>query len=212
MTHRPDEWAGLRFLAGRVCLDFVNSIEDRTGDAPDDFIASYADLVQWGRQRALLTDRVAERLLTLAARDMAAAARALETALTLRAALHGIFQALAKTGEPDAGDLAHLQRAYTDAVAHACLQHGEGRFVWQCPSQADALDQMMWPIAFDATELLTVGDVGRIKVCANPSGCGWLFYDGSKNGSRRWCSMEGCGSQVKMRRLYAKRKAAALSS
>jgi predicted RNA-binding Zn ribbon-like protein len=47
-----------------------------------------------------------------------------------------------------------------------------------------------------------------VKVCANPHGCGWLFYDSSKNGSRRWCSMEGCGSSIKNRRQYARRKAA----
>jgi len=30
--------------------------------------------------------------------------------------------------------------------------------------------------------------------------CGWLFYDDSKGGQRRWCSMEACGTIEKMRR------------
>jgi predicted RNA-binding Zn ribbon-like protein len=59
-----------------------------------------------------------------------------------------------------------------------------------------------------AVELLTTGDLRRIKVCENPYGCGWLFYDGSKNGSRRWCSMEECGGQSKARRQTARRRAA----
>ncbi|MFL5589598.1 MAG: CGNR zinc finger domain-containing protein [Ktedonobacteraceae bacterium] len=29
----------------------------------------------------------------------------------------------------------------------------------------------------------------------------------SKNGSRQWCSMEGCGSRAKMRRQYARKRA-----
>jgi predicted RNA-binding Zn ribbon-like protein len=36
--------------------------------------------------------------------------------------------------------------------------------------------------------------------------CGWLFLD--RTGRRRWCSMATCGSREKMRRLYARRKAA----
>ena len=85
----------------------------------------------------------------------------------------------------------------------------DGRFDWDWQVDRDriTLDAPLWPIAFSAVELLTGREQDRIKVCANPDGCGWLFYDGSKNGSRRWCSMEGCGSKVKMRRQYAKRRA-----
>ena len=36
--------------------------------------------------------------------------------------------------------------------------------------------------------------------------CGGLFVDHTKNGIRRWCSIDGCGcgSWAKMRRLYAR--------
>lgn len=39
----------------------------------------------------------------------------------------------------------------------------------------------------------------RLRVCARPS-CRRVFYDASRNRSRRWCSMAGCGSTIKMRR------------
>ncbi|MFD0480100.1 CGNR zinc finger domain-containing protein [Nonomuraea thailandensis] len=46
---------------------------------------------------------------------------------------------------------------------------------------------------------------------AQPGGecpsCGWLFLDTTRNGSRRWCSMAMCGSQVKSRRYYAAKTA-----
>lgn len=38
----------------------------------------------------------------------------------------------------------------------------------------------------------------RVKLCASPT-CRWTFWDGSKNGSRRWCAMRLCGSRAKMR-------------
>ncbi|QYN40685.1 CGNR zinc finger domain-containing protein [Pseudonocardia sp. DSM 110487] len=45
----------------------------------------------------------------------------------------------------------------------------------------------------------------RLKVCARES-CRWAYYDTSRNRSGRWCSMAGCGNQVKMRRAYATRR------
>jgi predicted RNA-binding Zn ribbon-like protein len=51
--------------------------------------------------------------------------------------------------------------------------------------------------------VLETGDPRHLEIHENPYGCGWLFYDGSENGSRRWCSMESCGNLVKMRRQYA---------
>jgi hypothetical protein len=35
---------------------------------------------------------------------------------------------------------------------------------------------------------------------SSPDSCGWLFYDDSKGGQRRWCAMEACGTIEKMRR------------
>jgi hypothetical protein len=38
-------------------------------------------------------------------------------------------------------------------------------------------------------------------------GCRWLFVDESRNMSRRWCTMEECGTHEKVRR-YLERRAA----
>ncbi|MEV0289202.1 CGNR zinc finger domain-containing protein [Kribbella sp. NPDC050820] len=60
------------------------------------------------------------------------------------------------------------------------------------------------PVAYAAYGLLTGPRAARIKRCA---GCPWLFLDQSKNDSRRWCSMEICGTSEKVR-LYVSRRAA----
>lgn len=44
----------------------------------------------------------------------------------------------------------------------------------------------------------------RLKVCRN-EGCLWVFYDGSKNRSGNWCTMDVCGSRAKMR-AYRRRR------
>jgi predicted RNA-binding Zn ribbon-like protein len=53
----------------------------------------------------------------------------------------------------------------------------------------------------DVADLLTSGDLDRVGQCADDR-CGWLFLDVSRNGSRRWCSMEACGNRAKARRHY----------
>ena len=206
MVRQQNGLCVLRFLAGRLCLDFVNSIENRAGNKPDDFLTSYSDVVRWGQHRDLLSDADAERLLTLADQQPGMATVALDVVLALRETLHRVFLALAREDEPAAGDLGHIQGIYGRAIGHARFHRSDGRFEWTWPVDVTQLDWPLWPIAHSAVKLLTEGDPERVKVCANPDGCGWLFYDGSKNGSRRWCSMEGCGSQVKMRRQYAKQR------
>ena len=100
----------------------------------------------------------------------------------------------------------HLHREYANAMSRAALVPAADHFTWDWSSEIPHLEQPLWPVIQSAIELLTTGDLQRIKVCENPYRLRLAFLDSSKNGSRRWCSMEGCGSQVKMRRQYAKRR------
>ncbi|MEU0935278.1 CGNR zinc finger domain-containing protein [Embleya sp. NPDC005971] len=52
-------------------------------------------------------------------------------------------------------------------------------------------------------ELVGSGESTRLKRCAE-HGCAWVFWDVSKNRSRRWCSMRVCGNRTKARRYAAK--------
>ncbi|MYS78946.1 CGNR zinc finger domain-containing protein [Embleya scabrispora] len=55
-------------------------------------------------------------------------------------------------------------------------------------------------------ELVGTGESTRLKRCAE-HGCAWVFWDVSKNRSRRWCSMRVCGNRTKARRYAAKHPA-----
>ena len=46
----------------------------------------------------------------------------------------------------------------------------------------------------------------RVKACRQET-CGWIFYDGSRNRSSSWCSMQICGGREKAR-AYRRRTAA----
>ena len=127
----------------------------------------------------------------------------------MHGALHRLFLAIAIGRDPASADLDHLGRAYLDAMSGATLVKKDERFAWGWRPDERRLDHLLRPVARSAVELLTAGDPRRITICENPNGCGWFFHDGSMNGSQRWCGMEGCGSQVKTRRQYARRCQAA---
>ena len=51
------------------------------------------------------------------------------------------------------------------------------------------------------------GSWRRMKACRK-DGCGWLFFDASRNCSSSWCSMSVCGNRAKTT-AYRRRKATA---
>ena len=58
----------------------------------------------------------------------------------------------------------------------------------------------------DAWALLCDPDRPPVRVCEG-NGCGWLFLDQTRNGSRRWCSSGDCGRRERVRRHRARRAA-----
>lgn len=126
----------------------------------------------------------------------------LRWALAVRAAL--VAKVRETMGEPrdaDASDV--LNRAATRTGLRPCFG---------CPDDR--------PINVDAEGV--VGAIGallgaafiaelegrweRFRVCGNP-GCSEVFYDDSRNRSRKWCSMATCGNRAKVR-AFRERQAA----
>ncbi len=66
------------------------------------------------------------------------------------------------------------------------------------------IQSMLAEIASSFAEILAYGEPERIKICRNPD-CLWIFYDHSKNCSRKWCeNATGCGNLMKVRLFRAK--------
>lgn len=209
MRTRGRDPGSSRLLGDWLCLDFVNTVDDRTGDNAVDTLTGYADLVRWGWHAWVLTEAERDQLLAVAEERPADAAATFAEAIELREATYRVFAAIVGEETPAASDLAAIQAAHLTALGHARLVQEDQRFAWVWDDEP-MLDRMLWPIAMSAVELLTSDRLDRVKQCPGCNDCGWLFLDVSKNGTRRWCSMEGCGSRAKMRRQYARRKGGAV--
>jgi predicted RNA-binding Zn ribbon-like protein len=185
VTQRTVE--NIEFWGGDLALDFANTLEGTRDEPPDkDHLGSYGDLVTWARRAGALPAGTRSR------------AGELERARELRGAIYDAFAALATGDPPPRSALDGLQAMYAEAVRAARLQ--DGNWVWGGRDP----DRPLWPIAVAAVDLLRSDRLARLKMCGN---CRWLFLDRSRNGSRRWCSMDECGAHLKMRRYRARRGA-----
>ncbi len=159
-------------------LDLVNTVGP-FGDA----LADTADLKAWLAERGL-----AER----------AGGPLLAALLEARAALRGVLE---RPADEDAR-----------TALNAVLDHGRVRVALTATGPVESVDcdDPAWRLPFAAArellELLATR-ADRIKACGG-DGCVLWFLDTTRSGTRRWCSMAGCGNRTKVHRHRARSRAA----
>jgi predicted RNA-binding Zn ribbon-like protein len=201
----------MELVGGHSAVDFVNTLGGLPDDPDDEYLHGYADLLTFVEHCGLLDRRPANALRRAAAGDVTAAEKAFAAALALRAAvdaalrLHAIGTA-PRSVRSNRHVLDALRDAYADSLAAARLERADESYDWVWPTSVPSLRLPYWLVAGQAVDLLRLDDLARLRQCAH---CRWLFLDTSKNHSRRWCSMNACGSVVKMRRFRARQRAEA---
>ena len=195
--------AATQFFGGRVCLDFANTMDWRTSDAPQELIPDYAALLSWSKARRTLAAKVVTKLQAQAARRAAAAASVVHEAHALRGDIWKAAEALCR-GDPV--HLAPFNRMLEAVPAQPRLVREGAGCVHDLPGAV--LEEVLWPVVWSLTALLSSDDAARLGCCQG-QGCGWFFVDESPNRTRLWCSGEICGNRERARRAYAKRRSAA---
>ena len=192
-------------IGGHVALDFTNTAEFRGSAEQKEFLGSYESILAWCWQAELIADDEAAQLSILGSQQRIKAEQVFQRTLALREAVYRLCVALIDDGTQPNGDLALLNRFLDQAQQHRQLASTGKSFSWVWTNAETDLSCILWVLALAAAELLTSEKLTRLRQCPN---CGWLFLDTSRNGKRRWCSMDFCGSQVKSRRQYERKKAA----
>jgi len=171
-----------------ACIEFVNSaFSDYLGGSPS---LDRLPLAEW---QAWFLTRFDLRL----PRHCQAPVSSLQAT---RMELRHVLERWAATGTLSSRDLGSLN----GKLGHTVLRQ---RLV----ARADGVELIVEPLQRDwnwvtgvivasLVELVAVGQPDRLKVCANPN-CSWMFYDGTRNESRRFCSPRLCGNVVRVRRF-----------
>jgi predicted RNA-binding Zn ribbon-like protein len=165
---------------------FLNTLDERTFSwhgqqrVPGDGLISAEALSAWLEAHGLITAGQQVRSSDLAA------------AVALRDALR---EALA--GGTDSARAARALAGFPLRLA----PDPSGRLRMAADSGVAGLDAIVETVAASVAG----GSWSRLKLCASAD-CRWAFYDTSRNGGGRWCSMEACGNRNKTR-AYRRRHA-----
>jgi len=189
-----------------LCLDFANTLCYRGGD-PQESLHDFGALVRWCAANATLTADACERALRWSDQHAEQAVATFADAIGIREASYRIFFAIAARRTPPPHAVAAVNHALDTAPARRVLVRGNKGFGWQIDRVGFSAPALLAPVLWSAGDLMVSPDTLRLRHCSNEQ-CLWLFLDESKNGSRRWCSMQACGNRAKAHRHYLRTRTA----
>jgi predicted RNA-binding Zn ribbon-like protein len=186
---------------GRLAIELTRTRGWQARDRGDDDLEDWAGLVRWACRMGLLEAVAARPVARRALERPAATRRAVHRLRRLREIAYRMLVARSGGLAPERGDLARLNEVLRALAAWREVRVRDGAYVREWTDRAaDQPDYFLWQCALSLESLLTGESASRIRLCSSHD-CGWLFLDESRNGSRRWCSMEGCGNVEKARRF-----------
>ena len=134
-------------------------------------------------------------------------ARQVGELVALRTLLRRMATSIAAERTVEPAHLEELNRVIARAPIERRVVASDGGFRVELVPATPSWRTVPAAIATSFAELLELGELERIKLCANDE-CGWAFYDESKNRRRRWCAASPCGNADKVRRFRARQRAA----
>lgn len=188
-----------------MCLDFLNTLDDRFSSEPKELLASYIDFARFGEDTGILDPAQVDRLFERSQRSPEAAQQALSAAIELREAMYAVFWARVQKKPVLQAALATFNQFVQAAAQRSRLVQVNGSFEWRFDAVPDDFETPLWPIARSAADLLASDQLAFVRACASKT-CLWLFLDTSKNHRRRWCDMTKCGNRAKFQRFYKRQK------
>jgi predicted RNA-binding Zn ribbon-like protein len=177
------------FLASQPAVDFLNTVWPT-----EDFFETDEDVFTWLRQAGLSPEGVT---------DVRPSGALLRAARALRDTIRTLIE-MRKAGKQ--GDFSDLNAFLAAAQSHPQLSWTKSRTVaMETILPTDTAEQVLAPLALKAAELFAYADFRRVRLCDDPTCVHW-FYDQTRPGKRRWCSMATCGNRRKVKAYRRRRK------
>ena len=201
-----DEWIdGFLFVANRPILDFLNT-RPVLGQKPAELLPDFHALQRWLIASGIVHSPKTKRLLGTW-RHSPEAALFLKDLIAFRERLRESVLRM-EAGSPPSDEF--VQEVNSGLLEHPpilSLRKREGRIVREPLFDPKRPTDLWTPFLDGAADLLSEPENDRIRQC---EACVVHFFDTSKKGSRRWCSMNICGNKLKVA-AYQRRKRVGVS-
>ncbi len=200
------EWVdGFLFVGNHLALDFLNTKPKLEGEARE-LLPNTTALERWLITSGIITSQK-DRTQVRAWRGSYEGEVLVQKLIAFRERLRAAVLRLERGLGPGAAFVAEMNMLLREHPQPTRLsRHGsklELDAFWDLREPSD-----IWvPIIAAIAELLSGLDPSRIRKCEAES-CVVHFYDTSKKGSRRWCSMNICGNRLKVAAYQRRRRLA----
>ena len=182
------------FVGGHPLIDLVNT-EVKYLAMPNDLLKSEADFWQWLDEAGIRQQRTAP----------ASNGDLLPQVRTFRQRMRMMLNGIVRKNVVDEKAITYLNDQVAKRQGRLQLvEDDNGQYQRQFRYQLETPEHVLAMLADIATQFVTDVDLRYLKRCENKT-CIRFFLDTSKNHSRRWCSMKGCGNRMKARAHYARR-------
>ena len=199
-----DQQSGLKdrfiFLGNDLVLDFVNTRPLQNGELIE-LVPDFRALLRWFQAANLLSSGEAAKLQGKWA-ESSRARHAVEGLQELREKLRKQVLAWEHGSAVQHSTVDELNRLMAQHPMRTRLTTRGGAPAMELWFEPHTPEDLLAPLAHGAARLFADVDRSRVRKCEN---CVGHFYDNSKKGNRRWCSMQLCGNRLKVA-AYAARK------
>ncbi len=186
-------WKAAQFVGGHLACDFVNTLSTRVESEKAIERFSDADHVEsWCRSVGI----------NLSVSQGWLAEGELANLLKVRERGFQLLKTLTETGDLHGSALAVLLKETAAGMAQLQLSVKEGQSLNLTGVLVSSSQSLAAYLTLHILDLLYTADSKRVRSCPR---CGWIFYDQSKSGRRRWCDMKVCGNREKARKFYRSR-------
>ncbi len=186
-----------------LALDFINTLEYRKTEKEIDWITSYKDALCWAERTNILSFTQMKKLLDLIHNKDPEILNI--QVHKYRGNLYDVFASIIDQTFNKIEIKKKFNDIYSLVKREINLKTDTLNFTWEYPELETNPIGFLEPVIQSAADLLVSGNLERLKRCSNPI-CGWLYYDTSKNNSRRWCCMKKCGNRAKANKFYQSHK------
>src|SRR3954467_7882061 len=81
-------------IGGALCLDFINTLDDRFSSEPKELLKTYIDLARFGEDAGILSNVQVDTLFARSLESPEPAQGVLDHAIRMREAMHEVFWAI----------------------------------------------------------------------------------------------------------------------
>ena len=199
---QKSDWRhGFLFLGNNPALDFLNTRPVQSGEAVE-LLPDFDALVRWFQAADLLSSREVAGLRQKWGKSLRAQ-HVVEAMREMREWLRTEVLAWERGGTFHRATIEELNQLMAEHPMLIRLKASGSAFTTELWFDPHRPEDLLAPLAHSAAMLFAHVDRGRVRKCGQ---CVLHFYDTSKKGTRRWCSMQLCGNRLKVAAYAARRR------